>query len=281
MTSAHPDPIDPTDPIHLVLTDGVAWMTLNRPHDGNAINLDLAAGILRSVASIAESETRVVVISGSGDDFCVGGDVIEMAGATDLSDHVRRLADTFHEALARLSELDAVVIAAVDGVAAGGGLGLALAADIQLASDRAMFMTAYEAIGLTPDSGTSFLLPHALGMPRARAMSASGIRLSAPDAAELGLVQDVVHPTELAVTARDLALRLAAKPQRHMSETRRLYRGADPGAYRSHLDAETRAISAAAASAEAAQLIGVLAARSARSVAARRLRASRQSVAGS
>ncbi len=264
-----------TEPIDLVFDGDVAWLTLTRPDDGNAINLELAHGLRRGIALISNASPRVIVIGGTGGSFCVGGDVMEMAAAADLSAYIGELAGTFHHALADLADLDAVIVAAVDGVAAGAGLGLALAADIQLASDRAVFLTAYETLGLTPDSGTSLLLPLAIGMPRARAMSAAGMRVDAASAAAIGLAQEVVSPNDLPAAVRDLAKRLAAKPQSHMAATRRLYRGAQPDHYRRHLDAETLAITAAGASADARRLIHDLAARSARSAEARRRRASR------
>lgn len=198
-----------------------------------------------------------------------------MAEASNLSTYVRQLAGTFHDALIKLAELNAVIIAAVDGVAARGGLGLALAADIQLASNRSMFLTSYESLGLTPDSGTSFLLPRSIGISQARQMFATGMRLDATFAAGIGLVHKVVRPDELPDAASELASRLAARPQLHMSQTRTLFWGADSGEYRRHLDAERDAISDAARTPQVAALISEVASRAVRSRAARRKRTGR------
>lgn len=268
-----------TEPVQLQISDGVARVTLNRPDDGNAISLDLARSLRRVVERIAVDAPRVVVFSGSGAGFCSGGDVAEMAAADDLGAFVYELATTFHGALARLADLDAVIIAAVDGVAAGGGLGLALCADVILASDRALFLTAYEAIGLSPDSGASFLLPKVIGASRARAMSAVGLRLDAAAAHDIGLVHAVTAPADLADAVRAMATRLAARPQSHMAASRALFRGADPQEFRRHLSAEARAISAAASSPDAARLIREHAIRAQRSAAAMLRRAERDRAA--
>ncbi|MCI9858768.1 enoyl-CoA hydratase/isomerase family protein [Microbacterium proteolyticum] len=264
-----------TEPVRLHISDGVARVTLNRPDDGNAINLDLARALRRVVARIADIAPRVVVLTGDGGAFCSGGDVVEMAAAVDLGDFVYELATTFHGALANLADIDAVIIAAVDGVAAGGGLGLALCADVVLASDRALFLTAYEAIGLSPDSGASYLLPRVIGASRARAMSAVGLRLDAAAAHDIGLVHAVTPSADLDDAVWTMATRLAARPQTHMAASRALFRGADPQEFRRHLDAEARAISAAAASPDAARLIHEHAVRAERSAAALRRRAER------
>ncbi|WP_285136366.1 enoyl-CoA hydratase/isomerase family protein [Microbacterium sp. lyk4-40-TSB-66] len=264
-----------TEPVRLHISDGVARVTLNRPDDGNAISLDLARALHRVVDRVAELAPRVVVLTGDGGTFCSGGDVVEMAAADDLGDFVHELATTFHGALASLADLDAVIIAAVDGVAAGGGLGLALCADVVLASDRALFFTAYEAIGLSPDSGASYLLPRVIGASRARAMSAVGLRLEAVAARDIGLVHAITPSADLDDTVWAMATRLAARPQTHMAASRALFRGADPQEFRRHLDAEARAISAAAASPDAARLIREHAVRAERSAAALRRRAER------
>lgn len=263
------------EPVQLHISNEVAWVTLNRPQDGNAISLELARTFGAVVQTIAGAAPRVVVVQGAGGSFSAGGDVTEMAAAENLGDFVYELATTFHGALADLADLDAVIIAAVDGVAAGGGLGLALCADVILASDDALFLTAYEAIGLSPDSGSSYLLPRVIGASRARAMSAVGLRLDAASAHDIGLVHAVVPSAGLEDAVRTMATRLAARPQTHMAASRALFRGADPQEFRRHLDAEARAISAAAASPDAARLIREHSVRAQRSAAAALRRAER------
>jgi 2-(1,2-epoxy-1,2-dihydrophenyl)acetyl-CoA isomerase len=264
-----------TEPVQLHVSNDIAWVTLNRPDHGNAVNLELARALGTAVRTIAAAAPRVVVLQGAGAGFSVGGDVIEMAAADHLGDFVYELATAFHGALADLADLDAVIIAVVGGVAAGGGLGLALCADVILCSDDALFLTAYEAIGLSPDSGASFLLPRVIGAARARAMSAVGLRLDAASAHDIGLVHAVLPPAGLSDAVRTMATRLAARPQGHMAASRALFRGADPQEFRRHLEAEARAISTAAASPDAGRLIREHAVRAQRSAAAASRRAER------
>lgn len=244
-----------TSPVDVSHIDGVTWITLNRPAEANTINLALAHAFHDAVVDAQRHGTRAVVITGAGRAFCGGGDIREMAAAADLAGCIEELAATFHAALLRLGELDAVVIAAVNGAAAGGGLGLALNADIILASERAVFVTAYETVGLTPDSGTSYLLPRAVGLHRALAMSATGQRLDAVSAERIGLVHSVFPPDALLNATRTLAASVASRPSDHMPATRRLHRGDGDDAYRRHLEAETRTIATAARGPEAARLI--------------------------
>lgn len=269
------DSRDATGPVQLRFSDGVAWVTLNRPDVGNAVNLAVARELRAAVATIAGCAPRVVVIQGAGGGFCAGGDVVEMAAADDLGAFVHELATLFHAALADLTDLDAVIIAVVDGVAAGGGLGLALCADVVLASDTALFLTAYEAIGLSPDSGASYLLPRVIGASRARAMSAVGLRLDATSAHDVGLVHAVVPSGDLHDAAKKMADRLATRPQGHMAASRALFRGTDPQDFRRHLDAEAQAIAAAASTPDAARLIREHAVRARRGAEAARRRAER------
>lgn len=251
------------DLIDLSLDHGIARITLDRPDAANTIDLALARQFLDIVAALEESAPRAVVIAGRGRAFCAGGDVKAMAKASDLGTYLDRLVTTFHEALRRLGALDAVLIAAVHGAAAGGGLGLALNADVRIATPEAKFLTAYEAVGLTPDSGVSYLLPRVIGIGRATAMSASGRQVDAEQALSFGLVTEVVPAEDLASRIDALAGAAAARPQSHMSSTRRLLRGDADGAYARALDAE-RAALVAAASASTEELIRAFAGRDAK-----------------
>lgn len=243
------------DPVELFVGDGVARVTLNRPEAANTVNLALAVSLLKVVEVLEADNPRAVVIAARGRAFCGGGDVREMAQARDLPAHLDRLAGTFHEALLRLSALDAVLIAVVEGAAAGGGLGLALNADVRIATPRARFLTAYEAVGLTPDSGVSFLLPRAIGGGRASAMSSLSQTMDATAAATCGLVTELVEAETAPRRAQHLADAAARGPQSHIAATRRLLRGDTAGQYAAALDAERAALVRAASSPAAQSLI--------------------------
>ena len=244
-----------TEPIELSFREGVAHLTLNRPNAANTVNLALAGRLREHVEALEAEQPRAVVISARGRAFCGGGDVREMGEAADLPAYLDRLASVFHEALLRLSRLDAVLIAAVDGAAAGGGLGLALNADVRIATPRARFLTAYETVGLTPDSGVSFLLPRVIGAGRAAAMSTLSQVMDAATAVSCGLVAEVVDVGQTAARVRQLAEEVPGGARAHLSATRRLLRGDADEQFAAALDAERVALARAAASPATQSLI--------------------------
>ena len=241
--------------VELLLGEGVAHVTLNRPEAANTVNLALADSLLRVVEMLEDESPDAVVIAARGRAFCGGGDVREMADAVDLPGYLDRLAGTFHEALLRLSALDAVLIAVVEGAAAGGGLGLALSADVRIATPHARFLTAYETVGLTPDSGVSFLLPRAIGTGRSAAMSSLSQTIDATTAAACGLVTELLDAEAAPRRAQQLADTAARTSQSHVAATRRLLRGDTAGEYAAALDAERAALVRAASSPAAQSLI--------------------------
>jgi 2-(1,2-epoxy-1,2-dihydrophenyl)acetyl-CoA isomerase len=233
-------------PIDYRIEDGIARLELRVPGRGNAVGLELARRFRDVTGELVAAEPRAVVITGAGDIFCGGGDVREMAEADDIPAFLDELVSTFHHGLLQLARVDAVVIAAIDGPAAGAGLGLALNADVRIASARSVFVTAYETIGLTPDSGVAYLLPRAIGAGRASAMAATSERIDAATALEIRLVNEVVPIDRFDERVDEVAAAAAARPQRHMAATRSLLRGDLDGAYARALDAERIEIMAAA-----------------------------------
>lgn len=244
----------PDSPIRLDIDGGVARLTVDRPSAANTIDLPAAVAFHDAIDAVSAAGCRAVIITGAGAAFCAGGDVAAMSLTADPANFLRELADTFHAGLRALAALDAVVIAAVNGAAAGGGLGLALHADVVLAAPTARFLTAYEQLGLTPDSGVSALLPQSIGLHRALAMIATGRPLDAATAYEHGLVHEVVPADELLSRAGQLAARIARHPQSHMSATRRLLH-AGSGAVDHRLDDEAQTIAALASTDVAAERI--------------------------
>jgi len=228
-----------TGPVELEIVGRAARLKLNRPEAANTVSLALARAFHDAVARVAESEARVLIVSGEGRAFCAGGDIGEMHAAADLPALLRELAGSFHEGLRALRQLEATIIAEVDGAVAGAGLGLALHAELIIASSRSTFLTAYEAVDLTPDSGVSYLLPRAVGAARARAMSALGLRIDAQTAHEWGLVHEVQEPEALPGVVEDLTRDLSERPHTHLPGLRTLTLG---DGLDEALDAELRAI---------------------------------------
>jgi 2-(1,2-epoxy-1,2-dihydrophenyl)acetyl-CoA isomerase len=178
----------------LDFTDGIATLRLNRPDDGNAINPDLAADLAEAATQIAErADVRAVLIASNGPNFTVGGDLSVFAATARgrLPNQLRRMVDSFHLAIERLTSIDAPVVAAVRGGAAGGGLGLLYAADIAVAADDARFAVGYGALGLTADGGNTWFLPRMVGMRRAQELFLLNRRLTAQEALEFGLVSQL------------------------------------------------------------------------------------------
>jgi 2-(1,2-epoxy-1,2-dihydrophenyl)acetyl-CoA isomerase len=231
----------------LTAKDGpVVTLTIDRPDAGNAINLELATA-LRDAAkdAIADPGCAALVLAASGRVFCAGGDLASIAGAPDMRGHLRELALTLHEAMTLLRESRLVVVAAVAGAAAGAGFALALNADLVVAGESARFMAAYSAVGLTPDTGLSYLLPRVVGAHRATELALLGRTLDADIAQEWGIVNEVVADSAVRDRAVELARTVANGPVPAVAETKRLLRegGTDSGAdFRWHLDEEARVI---------------------------------------
>ncbi len=237
--------------IELDLRDRVAVVSLARPAAGNAIDDGFCRDLLSVAFAIdAAPQVRAVVLTARGDNFCFGGDLNAMhAAGVDARSYVGELASHLHAALAVLARLDAPVIAAVNGMAAGGGLGLVLAADLAIAARGARFMAAYTAVGLSPDGSTSFLLPRAVGYKRAMELLLTNRVLDAQEALEWGLVNRVVEDSELDAAAMALAGQLAAGPTGAFGAVKRLLAESEPG-LEAQLGREARSIAARAASAE-------------------------------
>ncbi|TWB98084.1 2-(1,2-epoxy-1,2-dihydrophenyl)acetyl-CoA isomerase [Bradyrhizobium macuxiense] len=217
-------------PFHTLLlefADGVATLRLNRPEQGNAINAEMASDLEEAATRIAErSDTRAVLITGNGPNFTVGGDVNLFAGTAseELPNRLRRMIDDYHLALDRLMSIDAPVIAAVRGAAAGGGLGLVHVADIVIAADDARFALGYGALGLTSDGGNTWFLPRTIGLRRAQELFLLNRRLTAQEALEFGLVSRLVAANLVDTEAADVARKIASGPTKAYGAMRRMLR---------------------------------------------------------
>lgn len=199
-----------------VFVDGpVGTIRLNRPKQLNALiggmREELLAGIQRLVD---DSEVRVLVLTGQGRGFCAGGDLdrlLELRRAGDSAE-LSRLLGWGHQVITALIDSPKPVLASINGATAGAGLALALACDLRLAAASAVFSTAFVHIGLVPDWGTTWLLPRAVGEPRALELALTGRKFGADEALALGLVHRVVEDPDLASATRNLAEQLANAP---------------------------------------------------------------------
>lgn len=203
---------------------GVNTITLDRPETLNSFNRPMAEQLQHALAAAADDEAvRAVLITGAGRGFCAGQDLAAVVGSDgqierDLGAVVR---ECYNPLIVALRTLAKPVVAAVNGVAAGAGANLAMACDLVIASTSASFVQAFSKIGLIPDSGGTFLLPRLVGYGRASALMMLGEKLSASDAASIGMIYKAVAPEELLPEARRIAAQLAAMPTRGLALTKR------------------------------------------------------------
>lgn len=206
--------------------DAVATVTLNRPDKLNALTFEVYAELERLAWELqADEAVRVLVLTGAGQGFCSGGDVHEIIGELVKRDVKGMLAFTrMTGAVVRnLRMLEKPVIAAVNGVAAGAGAVLALAADFRLLSDRAKFAFLFTKVGLAgADMGAAFLLPKIVGLGRATELLILGDPIDAATAERYGLAYKVVPHDQLMETTRALARRLAEGPGQAFGMTKRM-----------------------------------------------------------
>jgi len=223
----------------------VARITINRPAAYNALDLDSMKELCDIVNRCGSDRTvRAVVLSGAGTKaFCAGGDVAAFAQDPDTVDVLlKEMTGFFHLAISRLAWMDAPVVAAVNGVAAGAGLSLAAACDLAVASDTASFTSAYTQIGLSPDGSSSYFLPRILGRRRAMELYLTNRKLSAHEALDWGLVNKVVPQAEFAAEIERLATQIASGPTRAYSGVKKLLMMSTNDTLESQMERETRQI---------------------------------------
>jgi 2-(1,2-epoxy-1,2-dihydrophenyl)acetyl-CoA isomerase len=205
--------------------NGVATITMNRPEALNALTSAMRRELLAAFQAAAhDPAVRAVTLTGAGRAFCAGQDLKERApayeqGAAPVLGSTLR--DEYNPLVLAMRGLAKPIVGAINGVAAGAGCSLALACDLRIASSGASFMQAFVKIGLVPDSGSSFFLPRLVGYARAAEMMFLGDGLPADRAEQLGLVNRVVAPDQLADATQELALRLAQMPTVAIGQTKR------------------------------------------------------------
>lgn len=195
------------------IRNNVARITLNRPHAANTLDAQMATDFL-AIADVCEGnpDVRAILIAATGDMFCAGGDLKSFQAFGDkITDGIGELLDSFHAALVRFVAMDAPIITAVNGIAAGGGLAFVTMADYVLAGeDKASFVSAFTAAGLSPDSGSTYYLPRLIGLRRAQELLITNRRLNAAEAAEWGLITRTVPDANLMEEAEAIAAKIAS-----------------------------------------------------------------------
>lgn len=232
--------------IQLEMRDrGVAVITLNRPAALNALTIEVGNEFLRAVGEARERGARAIILTGAGRAFCAGGDLREMRR---MGESEGRIDAFFDEPLGLLNECIMLIrqtpvpfIAAVNGVASGGGCNFALACDLVLAAETARFNQAFVGIGLTPDCGGTFILPRLVGQKIATELLMTGDFVDAQRAAQLGMINRVFPDAELMNEAYALAARLAAGPTVALGRIKQLLEKTATNDYVAQLDLEHKA----------------------------------------
>lgn len=208
--------------ITLEMAQNVATLTLNRPDSFNAVSNPMLDEFEHALDRLEAEGARALLLTGAGKAFCAGADLQEMDGIPpETRDAGARLEARLNPLLMRFRDFPIPIISAVNGAAAGGGLGLALAADIVIAGRSAFFLCPFSKVGLVPDVGASWVLPRLVGKARAMGMMLLGDRISAEKAESWGLIWQMVEDENLRDTAFGVAAQLANGPSFALGLTRK------------------------------------------------------------
>ena len=220
-----------TDILHVDVAGGVATLTLNRPQVGNGLDIPLASALLDAARRCAaDTGIRAVILTGAGKNFCFGGDLGGMnAQGGEVGSYLSEITTYLHASISAFSRMRAPVVAAVNGTAAGAGVGLMCMADLAIAGRGSKFTLAYTGVALAPDGSTSFLLPRIIGRRRAMELFLTNRVLTSAEALDWGLVNEIVSDEEVLLRARELAGQLAAGPTGSYAAVKRLMAASQPG----------------------------------------------------
>jgi 2-(1,2-epoxy-1,2-dihydrophenyl)acetyl-CoA isomerase len=226
--------------------DAVATITLNRPEAYNALNLALAREVFQAVLEADEDRgVRCIVVTGAGKAFCAGGDVKDFADNPErIGILVKELTTYLHGAVSRLVRTPKPVVMGVNGVAAGGGMSLALGGDLVVAAESARFTMAYAKIAASPDGSSSYFLPRLVGLRRAIELHYTNRVLTAREALEWGLITRVHPDAEFASALGTLARELAQGPTLAFGRAKLLFHQSTHESLETQMELEAQAIAA-------------------------------------
>ena len=205
---------DPAEKLLISIEDGIKRITINRPERRNSVDRETVQLLREAFKQSAEDDTRVVILTGAGDSFCAGAD-LAATNASDIANYdvTRSLRENVNPTILAMRALPVPIIARVHGHAVGVGCNYALACDMIIASEAALFGQVFVKVGLMPDGGGTFFLPRVVGYYKAFELMATGDIISAQEAYQLGMVNKVVPLAELDATVDKLASRLAQAPR--------------------------------------------------------------------
>ncbi len=229
--------------------EGIATISLNDGDRMNPLGEEVVNGLINAVGRVSDDKNiRAVILTGRGRGFCVGADLTHYRSLIEKPDAGRTLGQYVGELMAQinpvvqaLNELPVPVVCAVNGVAAGGGFGMALAGDLVVAAQSSYFyLPFFPALGAVPDMGATWVLPRAIGRARSLGLALTGEKLPAQTAKEWGLIWNCVEDDRLEAESRRLARQLAAMPHHAILEARSIFAAAEKNTLAQQLDLERR-----------------------------------------
>jgi len=236
-----------SETIDISIEENVGKITINGVNQLNAIDAETADALRQAVIDLNEDDTvRCITLTGAGTAFSAGADLASFEGDERDAPRIRALASTLHDAIIQLHQADKPVVTALNGIAAGGGFGLALVGDIVLVSEDARLDFAYQRVGLTGDCGSTFFLPRLVGLGRAKELVLHQEPLEPDRAVELGLATETVSADEFGERLDEIAGRLASGPTKAFGATKQLMTESFERELPAQLAAETDTIADAA-----------------------------------
>lgn len=220
---------------------GIATVTLDRPGTRNACSMSMWMAIRDGFRELAESDARVVILTGANGDFSAGADIVKSEGSSGWEGNKLNAMRLLGQSVTAVHDCPLPVIAKVDGYAVGAAFGLALAADLLWCSDRAKLAAVFAKLGLSLDYGSSWLLAKRIGLHKAKELAFTAEMMDAGRAEQLGLVNAVVPAAELDAAVAKLAERIAAGPPLALSMTKRMLDNAASSSLAQALETETLA----------------------------------------
>ena len=226
------------------ISEGVGTLTLNRPQAANSLNRRMGQELMEvSIECDENPAIRALVITGQGKMFSAGGDLKSFHGTGATIGHsLKDLTVYLHAAISRFARMDAPVITAVNGMAAGAGMSIAVFSDLVYAGNSAAFTMAYTAAGLSPDASSSYFLPRLIGLRRTQELMLTNRRLSAEEAMDWGIVNKVVDDERLMAEAQETAAKLAAGPTSAFGSVKRLLASTFSEGLETQMELEAREI---------------------------------------
>lgn len=226
--------------------NGVATIRLNRPDAANGINLDVAKELLTvAIACDDDPEVRCILLTGNGKVFCAGGDLKSFSPSEgNPSAKLKELTAIFHAAISRFARMNAPLVIAVNGAAAGAGFSLAVSGDYVISAEHASYTMAYTMVGLCPDGSSSYFLPRLIGMRKTQELMITNRTLSAAEALEWGAINQVVPGEKLEAEAQAVAEKLAAGPTRSYGMIKKLLQASFSNGLETQMEMESSGIAA-------------------------------------